>query len=387
MLLILTVFKHKNKLNMQSLALLLFAIHLALTGRHSNEYFGTVVCKNKNISEVTAVGMVDDEVIMYFNSNTLKVVPRTDWIKKIEVGEYWNRRTEHALAILKAYENTLHNIMDLFNNSDIHTFQMMYGCELEDDGTTRGYWKFGYDGDDFISFDKNTLSYTAANHQADIIKDKWDTDRAKAKYWQQYLENACIEWLRKIVRYGKDSLEKKSAPEVSLLQKYSLSPVICHATCFYPKNITMTWKKNHEDLNEDVEVSLTFPNVDGTFQKSISLSVKSEEWKKNPDVYRCVIQHVGTEIVVTLNENNIKSNSASDNFIVKCLVSITVAVIVGCLLAFTVFAVKKRLIACKKSREVKSQNSTVYVKGSATGTTSEISDEPLHNAKCKIVLQ
>ncbi|XP_057210453.1 major histocompatibility complex class I-related gene protein-like [Triplophysa rosa] len=207
---------------------------------------------------------------------------------------------------------------------------MMFGCEQDDDGTTRGYLQYGYNGEDFISFDRNTPSWTAANPQAIILKNQWDTNGAKTNYWKAYLESTCFERMKKIVSHGKDTLERKVAAEVSLLQKNSSSPVICHATGFYPKNITMTWKKNHEDLNEDVEVSETLPNADGTFQKSISLSVKSEEWKKNPDVYRCVIQHVGAEkdIVVPLNENNIKSNSASDNIIVKGLLITTVVIAV-----------------------------------------------------------
>lgn len=50
--------------------------------------------------------------------------------------------------------------------------------------------------------------------------------------------------------------------------------------------------------------------------------------------------------------------AASDNFIVKCAVSISIAVIVGCVLAFTVFAVKRRLTVCGKCREFRIPNST-----------------------------
>lgn len=85
----------------------------------------------------------------------------------------------------------------------------MYGCEIRDDGTTRGFNEFGYDGEDIISFDKNTLSYTAANRQADITKNKMDSNKPKAKHCKAYLENTCIERLKKYINYSKDTLKRK----------------------------------------------------------------------------------------------------------------------------------------------------------------------------------
>lgn len=71
----------------------------------------------------------------------------------------------------------------------------------------------------------------------------------------------------------------------------------------------MTWKKNKEDHYEDVAVGTTLPNIDGTFQKTITLSVKPEEWKNNKEAYKCVVQHVGAaeDIVVTVKD--IRSNT------------------------------------------------------------------------------
>lgn len=93
----------------------------------------------------------------------------------------------------------------------------MYGCELEHDGTTRGYYVFGYDGEDFISFDKNNLTNIAANPHAVIFKKKWDLNRAKAQYCKAYLENTCLERLKNYVSYSKDTLEKKGKNIISFL--------------------------------------------------------------------------------------------------------------------------------------------------------------------------
>lgn len=99
----------------------------------------------------------------------------------------------------------------------------MYGCEQEDDGTTRGYFQYGYDGNDFISLDKKTLSWTAANPQAVITKHKCEATGAEANYWKGYLENTCIEWLNKYVGYGKDTLERKGRNDSCFTIKHFLN--------------------------------------------------------------------------------------------------------------------------------------------------------------------
>ncbi|XP_073714656.1 major histocompatibility complex class I-related gene protein-like isoform X2 [Misgurnus anguillicaudatus] len=295
---------------MRSVALLLVGI-LAFSGPHSMFQLYIGVSGVSNFPEVTVVTQVDDEPITYFDTNTMKAVPKTEWMTKSKDEDYWNRKTENTVVLYNQYKNNMLSIMNIFNHSksDVHTLQLMFGCELENDGTSRGYMHIGYDGEDFMSLDMKTLKWIPASLQAATFKQTLEGNKDQ-EYLKTCVENKCIEALQKYVIYSKESLEKKDPPEVALLQKNSSSPVICHATG-YPKDITMTWMKNHEELYEDVEVSSTLPNTDGSFQKSISLLVNPEEWKKNPDVYRCVVQSVGKgkEIVVLLNENNIKTNS------------------------------------------------------------------------------
>ncbi|XP_016364853.1 major histocompatibility complex class I-related gene protein-like isoform X1 [Sinocyclocheilus rhinocerous] len=190
--------------------------------------------------------------------------------------------------------------------SGVHTWQMMCGCELNDDGTKRGYWQYGYDGEDFVSFDKSSLTWTAANPQAVITKHKWDADKAFGEYNKGYLENTCIEWLQKYVRYGKDTLERKVSPQVSLLQKSSSSSVSCHATGFYPSGVTVTWQKNGQEHIEDVDLGQLIPNEDGTFQVTSTITVTPDELKNNK--FSCVVEHQGKTISSILTEDKIKTN-------------------------------------------------------------------------------
>ncbi|XP_036416368.1 H-2 class I histocompatibility antigen, Q9 alpha chain-like [Colossoma macropomum] len=297
---------------------------------HSLQYFYTGVTPGINFPMFTAVGLVDGVQIVYYDSNIRKMIPKTEWMKKIDADDpdYWNRDTwvlQHHQENLKFNMAVL---MQRFNQTHgVHTVQFMYGCELhEDDGTRSGYMQHGYDGEDFLSLDLNTETWTAANVKAVITKQRWETT-SDAQERKKYLETVCIEDLKKYVGYGRSTLERKVSPEVSLFQKDSSSPVVCHATGFFPKAVMISWQKNGEDLHEDVELRETLPNQDGTFQKRSVLSVSPEELNKHD--YTCTIQHssLEKETVLKVSECRVMSGGGSVGIIIGAVV---VLVLIGC---------------------------------------------------------
>uniref|UniRef100_A0A6Q2WYJ3 Ig-like domain-containing protein n=1 Tax=Esox lucius TaxID=8010 RepID=A0A6Q2WYJ3_ESOLU len=90
----------------------------------------------------------------------------------------------------------------------------------------------------------------------------------------------------------------------------------CHATGFYPSEVNILWQKDGPFQHEDVETGHTLPNGDGTFQKSVLLTVKPEEWKNNK--YHCVVQVSGInkDFIKDLTESEIQTNRA----VVKVLI-------------------------------------------------------------------
>ncbi|XP_035382118.1 class I histocompatibility antigen, Non-RT1.A alpha-1 chain-like isoform X1 [Electrophorus electricus] len=305
----------------------------AESGSHSLHYFYTAVTPGINFPEYTAVGLVDGEQFMYYDSNIRKTIPKTAWIKKVDAEDpdYWNRNTQNSKGSQESFKVNIGTLMERFNQTKgVHTVQLMYGCELHDDGTKRGYEQYSYDGEDFISLDLNTLTWTAANDKAVITKHKLDiTERgAAAAQIKAYLENTCIEWLQKYVAYGRDTLEGKDPPEVTLFQKDSSSPVVCHATGFFPRRVMISWKKNGEDLHENVELTETLPNQDGTFQKRSILTVSPEDLNKNK--YSCVVQHGGLEKDLVLPFQS----GVSIDVIAGAIVAVLLLVLIGCVVFF-----------------------------------------------------
>ncbi|XP_060763780.1 BOLA class I histocompatibility antigen, alpha chain BL3-7-like isoform X3 [Neoarius graeffei] len=265
-------------------------------------------------------------------------------MKKIDadIPDYWDRYTQMLQRTEEAFRVSVATAMQRFNHTGgVHTLQRMYGCELDDDGTIRGYYQDGYDGEDFISFDLKTLTYTAAKPQAVITKRKWDNIPGATAGWKNYLENECIDWLKRHVSYGRETLERKVRPKASVFHKHTPSPeVVCHATGFFPKAVMITWQKDGEDLIEDVELTETLPNQDGSFQKRSILKVPAEELQKHK--YTCVVQHssLETELVLPVSERRILTGGGSGGGQIGVIIGVVVAVIA--LIAVGIFIWKKR---------------------------------------------
>ncbi|KAI4898239.1 hypothetical protein NFI96_029633 [Prochilodus magdalenae] len=337
---------------MKSLVFLVFAVPLASAGSHSLQYIYTAVTPGINSPEFTSIGQVDGEQIDYYDSNIGKAIPKAEWMEKSEGEDYWNRETQVAQGNHESFKVSLGNIMQRFNQTTgVHTVQRMCGCELDDDGTKRGYVQDGYDGEDFISLDLDTETWTAANAKAVITKLKWDPDVANTNYWKNtYLLNVCIESIKKYVGYGRDTLERKVPPEVSLFQKDSSSPVVCHATGFFPKAVMISWKKNGEDLDEDVELRETLPNQDGTFQKRSILTVSPEELNRNQ--YTCVVQHssLEKEMVLQVSDRRVSGGGSDGGSfgIIGAVIGVLVVAFIGCIVGVVVWKRRKMNTPDKK---------------------------------------
>ncbi|XP_036417202.1 H-2 class I histocompatibility antigen, Q10 alpha chain-like isoform X1 [Colossoma macropomum] len=315
----------------KSLFILIVYIHLTSAVSHSLSYFYTGVTPGIHFPEFTAVGLLDGEQIVYYDSNIRKLIPKTDWMKKSEDEDYWNMETQKHLDDQEVFKVNLATAMKRFNQTEgVHTVQWMYGCELDDDGTSTGYMQYGYDGEDFLSLDLKTDTWTAANAKAVITKQKLERTPYYAVFQRAYLENECPDWLLKYVEYGRSTVERKVPPEASLFQKDSSSPVVCHATGFFPKAVMISWQKNGEDLHEEVELRETLPNQDGTFQKRSVLTVSPEELNRHN--YTCIIQHssLEEEMVLQVSDHKILQDGGSVGLIIAAVLAVLLTVLSVC---------------------------------------------------------
>uniref|UniRef100_A0A672FD31 Class I histocompatibility antigen, F10 alpha chain-like n=1 Tax=Salarias fasciatus TaxID=181472 RepID=A0A672FD31_SALFA len=279
---------------------------------HSLKYFFTAASNVPNFPEFVNVGLVDEVEISHYDSNTRRKVPKQDWMNKVteEDPEYWERYTERNLGRQQTFKANIEILKQHLNQTGgLHIVQNMYGCEWDDEtDEVNGFRQFGYDGEDFIVYDLKTETFIAPVQQAVPTKHKWENNKAEMAYWKNYLTQECVGWLKKYVEFGRSSLMRKDLPSVSLLQKTPSSPLTCHATGFYPDRADLFWKKDEEELHEDVVKGEILPNHDGSFQMSVDLDLsglKDEDWGR----YSCVFHLAGgQEVSKRLDKREIRTN-------------------------------------------------------------------------------
>ncbi|XP_070953399.1 patr class I histocompatibility antigen, alpha chain G-like isoform X2 [Macaca nemestrina] len=173
-----------------------------------------------------------------------------------------------------------------------HTFQEMYGCDLGPDGRfLRGDDQLAYDGRDYLALNEDLRSWTAADTAAQISRRKWEVTR-EAERVRAYLEDRCLEWLRRYLENRKETLQRADPPKTHVTHhpvSDHEATLRCWALGFHPVEITLTWQQDGEDQTQDMELVETGPAGDGTFQKWGAVVVPSGEEQR----YMCHVQHEG----------------------------------------------------------------------------------------------
>uniref|UniRef100_A0A671KQ18 Ig-like domain-containing protein n=1 Tax=Sinocyclocheilus anshuiensis TaxID=1608454 RepID=A0A671KQ18_9TELE len=179
---------------------------------------------------------------------------------------------------------------------NLHVLQRMIGCELEKlpDGTVslRAFDEYGFDGEDFMAFDSDTLQWIDKNPKAKETKIKWDQQTERNQFLKQYLSHSLTQSFSQSVTSPDVRVFVKNAPDQS---KLVLS---CLATGFYPRDIEMYIR-----LDESVLVNQTSsgirPNADGSFQMRTSMEIEANR----TGIYHCLVIHSSltqTQPIVTV---------------------------------------------------------------------------------------
>nr|AEE37113.1 MHC class IA antigen [Chlorocebus sabaeus] len=272
-------------------------------GSHSLRYFYTSMSRpGRGEPRFISVGYVDNTQFVRFDSDaeSPREEPRAPWMEQ-EGPEYWDRNTRIFKAETQTFRVGLQNLRGYYNQSEAgsHTIQEMYGCDLGPDGRLlRGYDQYAYDGRDYIALNEDLHSWTAADMAAQNTQRKWEA-AGVAEQMRTYLEDECLEWLRRYLENGKETLQRADPPKTHVTHhpvSDHEATLRCWALGFYPAEITLTWQRDGEDQTQDTELVETRPAGDGTFQKWAAVVVPSGKEQR----YTCHVQHEGLPEPLTL---------------------------------------------------------------------------------------
>ncbi|XP_070789438.1 zinc-alpha-2-glycoprotein-like [Pituophis catenifer annectens] len=243
---------------------------------------------NQGLPQVFSKAYLDDQPIARYDSHTRKVEPLVSWMEKVEKEDpnQWKEGNEMLLVAEQVFRDELRSVRQ---NGGLHTWQAILGCELREDGRKEGFLHYGYNGMDFISFDKETLRWVTAQPQAQKVKEKWEDDPGWSQRNKIYLET-CSEQLQSYLSYSKEALQSIEPPVGKVTHMAASDKVeilICQAYGFYPKEIQAIWKRGEEDCKYETIPRNVAPNSDGTYYVWLSIEIDPKE----RDLFSCHIQH------------------------------------------------------------------------------------------------
>ncbi|XP_053577903.1 H-2 class I histocompatibility antigen, Q9 alpha chain isoform X3 [Bombina bombina] len=275
------------------LVLLILGVSGANCGSHTLQYYYTGVSEpGHGLPVYVGVGYVDEKQIMRYDSDSHIAQPAVQWMETVEEDPgYWERETQIHKGTEAWFKHNVKTAMSRLNQTaGFHSVQVMYGCELYDDGSTRGYEQYGYDGREFLTLDTDRGIYVPIMTEAQITTQRWNSpEDGTAERHKNYLQGICIEYLRKYISAGSAELERKviSQVKVSGHQSDAVTKLHCRVYGFYPKAVYVKWVKNGEiDLMSE-EAAQVLPNPDGTYQ----LRVTVEVIPKVGDSFSCHVDH------------------------------------------------------------------------------------------------
>uniref|UniRef100_A0A8C5S6I8 MHC class I-like antigen recognition-like domain-containing protein n=1 Tax=Laticauda laticaudata TaxID=8630 RepID=A0A8C5S6I8_LATLA len=146
----------------------------------------------------------------------------------------------------------------------------LYSCELAEYGSERGYDLYAYDGKNFLSLNKATLNWTAANAEAEMTKKKWDADLDRGWRKKIYLEGECFALLKKWLDYAKKL--RQGRVRMATLNK-------------------RRGTEADEVWLEDTFQGSVVPDSDGTYYYWLSIQIDPKE----RSCYRCHVEHDGLQ--------------------------------------------------------------------------------------------
>ncbi|XP_052407184.1 major histocompatibility complex class I-related gene protein isoform X1 [Carassius gibelio] len=298
---------------------------------HSLMTFATYIAGQTPFPEFSAVLMLDDVQIAYYDSNTWKLVYRSHSESK-----YYVEEQSDAKTVFRALYNYLQGLEshynDHFNHSGVRVTQRLAGCELlnNDKPGPLHMWD-GFGGQNAGEF---TFDIEKKAVQNKLLSKTWDqATQLHVKFMHQNVYHPiCIKTLRRFLNKEKNNVMRKVKPRVRLMRKMLPDSqglqISCLATGFYPRHINLTLFRDGQPVDDDqITGGEILPNGDGTYQMRKSLVISKEKLRQEHK-YNCTMKHLNLDNKLDITFDVDESDPGS--FILPVVISVLLLLVFMC---------------------------------------------------------
>ncbi|XP_049760474.1 zinc-alpha-2-glycoprotein [Elephas maximus indicus] len=236
-----------------------------------------------------ATAYLNDQAFFHYNSEGRKAEPLKPW-SQLEGIEDWEKESQLQKAREEIFMVTLKDIMDYYKDGEgSHTFQGMFGCELWNNKSSGAFWKYAYDGQDFIEFNKEIPAWVPLDPAAQNTKQKWEAEKVYVKRAKAYLEEECPGMLQRYLEHSRALLDQQDPPSVSVTSHMAPGrsrTLKCLAYDFYPQGIGLYWTRAGEAQGSESGGDV-LPSGNGTYQSWVVVGVPPQDRA----TYACHVEH------------------------------------------------------------------------------------------------
>uniref|UniRef100_A0A5F9CGS8 Zinc-alpha-2-glycoprotein n=1 Tax=Oryctolagus cuniculus TaxID=9986 RepID=A0A5F9CGS8_RABIT len=230
---------------------------------------------------------------------------------QVEGMEDWKKESQLQQAREEIFLETLKDAMNYYKESTgSHTFQGMFGCELQNNRSSGAFWRYAYDGEDFIEFNKEVPAWVALDPAALNTKKKWEAEKVYVQRAKAYLEEECPGMLQRYLNYSRTHLDRQEPPSVTASSHMAPGQnrtLKCLAYDFYPQGIGLHWTRAGEMQKLELERHI-LPSGKGTYLSWVVVGVPSQD--RAP--YSCHVEHRSLAQPLTLLWDERQTASAED---------------------------------------------------------------------------
>ncbi|XP_065419156.1 antigen-presenting glycoprotein CD1d-like [Chrysemys picta bellii] len=255
------------------------------------------VFHNARSMDMWGMALLGDLETHSMNCSTCEIRFLQPWAQQGLTPKQWQDLELLIHRSLFSFSRTVNTIAQQQGKGYPIVIQGSLGCELHPNGTSRGFYDIGVNGEDFISFDAVAGKWVArqGDKLALYARDLLNQDKAAAMTLQ-FLLRTSVNQLESFVQHGKESLERQERPVAVVFARVpppagTPAPVllVCRVTGFYPRPVHVAWLQDGEEVAPGgwLNSSGILPNADLTYQLRSSLAVGPGAGHS----YACRVQH------------------------------------------------------------------------------------------------
>ncbi|NXW38325.1 CD1D protein, partial [Phaetusa simplex] len=254
----------------------------------------TSTFQNTSFVDTEGLGLLEDIELGSIDKHTWTIHFYQPWVRPALPRSDWDTIQNMIRIYLQKFN---HLINEGAMQKDVpypFVAQCVAGCELYPNRTSRAFAYVGYNGQDFLSFDVDNVTWlpsqdTDLSHYVQAVLQNYT---AFTEMVEVLFNDTCVDDMEAFLVHGKAALERQELPVATVFARTPRPDqllLVCHVTGFYPRPISVAWLRDGQEVppGPTLNTSAILPNADLTYQLRSVLAVAPRDGHS----YACRVRH------------------------------------------------------------------------------------------------